>query len=154
MVTQAVKEKYARTERRRISARGAETILLVEDEKAVRMMIRKTLQSKGYTVLEAQHGQEALDICEHYSGPIHLMVTDVVMPQMSGKELAEQLAPNRPEMKILYMSGYPDNSIVQHGVLEPGTEFLQKPFTLNTLEAKVREILDARLSKIQFLKPS
>ena len=145
MVTQAVKEKYARTERRRTSARGAETILLVEDEKAVRMMIRKTLQSKGYTVLEAQHGQEALDICEHYSRPIHLMVTDVVMPQMSGKELAEQLAPNRPEMKILYMSGYPDNSIVQHGVLEPGTEFLQKPFTLNTLEAKVREILDAPL---------
>jgi len=154
MVTQAVKEKYARTERRRISARGAETILLVEDEKAVRMMIRKTLQSKGYTVLEAQHGREALDICEHYSRPIHLMVTDVVMPQMSGKELAEQLAPNRPEMKILYMSGYPDNSIVQHGVLEPGTEFLQKPFALNTLEAKVRELLDARLSKIQFLKPS
>jgi PAS domain S-box-containing protein len=154
MVTQAVKEKYARTERRRISARGAETILLVEDEKAVRMMIRKTLQSKGYTVLEAQHGQDALDICEHYSRPIHLMVTDVVMPRMSGKELAEQLAPNRPEMKILYMSGYPDNSIVQHGVLEPGTEFLQKPFALNTLEAKVRELLDARLSKIQFLKPS
>jgi len=154
MVTQAVKEKYARPERRRISARGAETILLVEDEKAVRMMIRKTLQSKGYTVLEAQHGQEALSICEDYSGPIHLMVTDVVMPLMSGKELAEQLAPQRPEMKVLYMSGYPDNSIVQHGVLEPGTEFLQKPFTLNTLEAKVREILDARLSKIQFLKPS
>ena len=145
MVTQAVKEKYARTERRRISARGAETILLVEDEKAVRMMIRKTLQSKGYTVLEAQHGQEALSICEDYSGPIHLMVTDVVMPLMSGKELAEQLAPQRPEMKVLYMSGYPDNSIVQHGVLEPGTEFLQKPFTLNTLEAKVREILDAPL---------
>ena len=145
MVTQAVKEKYARPERRRISARGAETILLVEDEKAVRMMIRKTLQSKGYTVLEAQHGQEALSICEDYSGPIHLMVTDVVMPLMSGKELAEQLAPQRPEMKVLYMSGYPDNSIVQHGVLEPGTEFLQKPFTLNTLEAKVREILDAPL---------
>jgi len=145
MVTQAVKEKYARPERRRISARGAETILLVEDEKAVRMMIGKTLQSKGYAVLEAQHGQEALSICEDYSGPIHLMVTDVVMPLMSGKELAEQLAPQRPEMKVLYMSGYPDNSIVQHGVLEPGTEFLQKPFTLNTLEAKVREILDAPL---------
>ncbi len=94
---------------------------------------------------KAQHGQEALSICEDYSGPIHLMVTDVVMPLMSGKELAEQLAPQRPEMKVLYMSGYPDNSIVQHGVLEPGTEFLQKPFTLNTLEAKVREILDAPL---------
>ncbi|MFH1758550.1 MAG: ATP-binding protein [Pseudomonadota bacterium] len=154
MVIQAVKEKYEPAERRRISTRGTETILVVEDEKAVRKMIRKTLQNKGYTVLEAQHGQDALDICEHYSGPIHLMVTDVVMPQMSGKELAEQLAPSRREMQVLYMSGYPDNSIVQHGVLEPGTEFLQKPFTLNTLEAKVRKLLDARLPKMKFLKPS
>jgi two-component system cell cycle sensor histidine kinase/response regulator CckA len=149
MVIQAVKEKYEPVERRRISTRGKETILVVEDEKAVRKMIRKTLQNKGYTVLEAQHGQEALDVCEHYSGPIHLMVTDVVMPQMSGKELAEKLAPSRREMQVLYMSGYPDNSIVQHGVLESGTEFLQKPFTLNTLEAKVRKLLDARLPKMK-----
>ncbi|MDI6752990.1 MAG: PAS domain S-box protein [Thermodesulfobacteriota bacterium] len=140
---EAGKEKYRPIESPRILARqGTETILLVEDEKAVRTMIRKTLQSNGYTVLEAHHGQEALHICDQYSGPIHLMVTDVVMPQMSGKELAEKLTPKRPEMKILYMSGYPDNSIVQHGVLEPGTEFLQKPFTFNTLEAKVRKILD------------
>jgi CheY-like chemotaxis protein len=154
MVTQAVKKKYKPTEPRRIAARGTETILLVEDEKAVRVMIRKTLQNKGYTVLEAHHGQKALDICEHYSRPIHLMVTDVVMPHMSGKALAEQMAPKRPEMRVLYMSGYPDNSIVQHGVLEPGAGFLQKPFTLNTLEAKVREMLDAPLPQIQFLKPS
>lgn len=140
---EAGKEKYRPIESPRILARkGTETILLVEDEKAVRTMIRKTLQSNGYTVLEAHHGQEALHICDQYSGPIHLMVTDVVMPRMSGKELAEKLTPKRPEMKVLYMSGYPDNSIVQHGVLEPGTEFLQKPFTFNALEAKVRKILD------------
>lgn len=140
---EAGKKKYRPIDPPRISQRkGTETILLVEDEKAVRTMIRKTLQSNGYTVLEAHHGQEALHICDQYSGPIHLMVTDVVMPQMSGKELAEKLTPKRPEMKVLYMSGYPDNSIVQHGVLEQGTQFLQKPFTFNALEAKVRKILD------------
>jgi len=140
---ESAKEKYRPIEPTRISARqGAETILLVEDEKAVRTMIRKTLQSNGYTVLEAHHGQEALHICDQYSGPIHLLVTDVVMPRMSGKELAEKATPKHPEMKVLYMSGYPDNSIVQHGVLEPGTEFLQKPFTFKALEGKVREILD------------
>ncbi len=122
---------------------GTETILLVEDEEAVRTMVSRILQNKGYTVLEARHGHEAIDICERYQEPIHLMVTDVIMPQMSGRELAERLAPMLPDMKVLYMSGYPDNTIVQHGVLEPGTAFLQKPFTLNALELKVREVLDA-----------
>jgi len=122
---------------------GSETILLVEDEDAVRIMISRILRSKGYEVLEARHGQEAIQICGHHLGPVHLMVTDVVMPQMSGRELANQLAPQRPEMKLLYMSGYPDNAIVQHGVLDPGTAFLQKPFTLDALEGKVREILDS-----------
>jgi len=121
---------------------GTETILLVEDEEAVRTMVSKILRNKGYTVLEAAHSEEAFEISERHEGPIHLMVTDVIMPQMSGPELAERLAPRLPEMKVLYMSGYPDNTIVQHGVLEPGTAFLQKPFTLNALESKVREVLD------------
>ena len=121
---------------------GTETILLVEDEEAVRTMVSKILRNKGYMVLEAAHSKEAFEISERHEGPIHLMVTDVIMPQMSGRELAERLAPSLPEMKVLYMSGYPDNTIVQHGVLEPGTAFLQKPFTLNALELKVREVLD------------
>lgn len=122
---------------------GTETILLVEDEEAVRAMVSRILQNKGYTLLEASNGNEAIQICQQYEGPIHLMVTDVIMPQMSGRELAERLAPILPEMKVLYMSGYPDNTIVQHGVLEAGTAFLQKPFTLNALELKVREVLDS-----------
>ncbi len=123
---------------------GTETILLVEDEEAVRTMISKVLQSGGYTVLEAQHGVEALRVCKKHSGPIHLMISDVVMPQMSGRELAGRLALRRPEMRVLYISGYPDNAIVHHGVLETGTAFLQKPFTLNALEYKVREVLDGQ----------
>jgi CheY-like chemotaxis protein len=122
---------------------GTETVLLVEDEEAVRSMVSKVLQNKGYRVLEASHGNEALEVCDKFEGPIHLMVTDVIMPQMSGRELAERLAIMRPEMRVLYMSGYPDNTIVQHGVLEPGTAFLQKPFTINALELKVREILNS-----------
>ena len=121
---------------------GTETILLVEDEEPVRSMVSKVLQNKGYTVLEARHGNEAIEVSERYEGSINLMVTDVIMPQMSGRELAERLTLMRPEMHVLYMSGYPDNAIVQHGVLEPGTSFLQKPFTINALELKVREILD------------
>jgi two-component system cell cycle sensor histidine kinase/response regulator CckA len=122
---------------------GTETVLLVEDEEAVRSMVSKVLQNKGYKVLEASHGNEALEVCGKFEGPIHLMVTDVIMPQMSGRELAERLALMRPAMRVLYMSGYPDNTIVQHGVLEPGTAFLQKPFTINALELKVREILNS-----------
>jgi response regulator RpfG family c-di-GMP phosphodiesterase len=84
-----------------------------------------------------------MEVCDKFEGPIHLMVTDVIMPQMSGRELAQRLALLRPEVRVLYMSGYPDNTIVQHGVLEPGTAFLQKPFTISALELKVREILDS-----------
>jgi PAS domain S-box-containing protein len=122
---------------------GPETILLVEDEEAVRTIVSKILQNKGYTVLEAHHGHEALQICKDYEGPIHLMVTDVVMPHMSGRELAERLTFLRPELRVLFMSGYPDNAIVHHGVLGAGTAFLQKPFALSALECKVRELLDA-----------
>jgi two-component system, cell cycle sensor histidine kinase and response regulator CckA len=123
--------------------RGRETILLVEDEEAVRTMISRVLTGNGYRVLEASQGNEALEICRRHPGSVHLMVTDVIMPQMSGRELAERLSRVRPEMKVLFMSGYPDNAIVHHGVLDPGTAFLQKPFSLTALENKVREILGA-----------
>ena len=124
---------------------GTETILLVEDEEGVRGLTRQLLQRHGYTVLEAEHGQDALLLCERYSGPIHLLLTDVVLAaQMSGRELVERLAPLRREMKVLYMSGYSDEAIVHHGVLAPGTAFLQKPFTTEILMRKLREVLDRK----------
>jgi CheY-like chemotaxis protein len=120
-----------------------ETILLVEDEDAVRTLVRDALKATGYAVLEASHGHEALLICERHAGRIDLMVTDVVMPEMSGRELADRLAPVRPGLQVLYMSGYTDNAVVHHGVLDPGTTFLQKPFGPGVLLRKVREVLDA-----------
>jgi DNA-binding NtrC family response regulator len=121
---------------------GTETILLVEDEEGVRGLTRQLLQRHGHTVLEAEHGQDALLLCERYSGPIHLLLTDVVLAQMSGRELVGRLAPMRPTMRVLYMSGYSDEAIVQHGVLAPGTAFLQKPFTTESLMRRIREVLD------------
>jgi len=126
--------------------RGAETILLVEDAARVREVVREILEMSGYHILEAQHGAEAIEISQRHQGPIDLMVTDVVMPQMSGRELAQRLAPVRPEMRVLYMSGYTDDAIVRHGVLEAGTAFLSKPFTPDALAAKVRSLLDAPAS--------
>jgi CheY-like chemotaxis protein len=122
---------------------GAETILLVEDAARVREVVREILEMNGYHILEARHGAEAVEISRRYDGPIHIMVTDVVMPQMSGRELAQRLTPLRPEMRVLYMSGYTDDAIVRHGVLEAGTAFLSKPFTPDALAGKVREVLDA-----------
>lgn len=125
------------------SLRGSETILLCEDQEQVRTLTRRMLEARGYDVLVARSGHEALRLAEERSGPIHLLVTDVVMPGMSGKELALLLNPPRPAMKVLYVSGYTDESIVQHGVLEPGAAFLQKPFTAEMLARKVREVLDS-----------
>ena len=122
---------------------GTETILLVEDEESVRELVSKVLQRNGYTILEARHGEEAVDLCTKFEGDIHLLVTDVVMPRMSGREVAETLQPTRPTMKVLYLSGYTDDEVVRHGVLESMTAFLQKPFTPDALARKVRDVLDA-----------
>jgi two-component system cell cycle sensor histidine kinase/response regulator CckA len=123
--------------------RGSETILLVEDDYGVRKLIHSILHAYGYRVVEAHHGKHAIQVCEQHAGPIHLMVTDVVMPEMSGRELEERLKPSHPDMKVLFMSGYTHKGIVHHGELVPGTAFLQKPFTPDALARKVREVLDA-----------
>jgi PAS domain S-box-containing protein len=125
-----------------LAAGRGETILLVEDAQRVRAVVREILEMSGYAVLEARHGAEALEVSNQHAGPIHLLVTDVVMPQMSGRELAQRLATLRPDLKVLYMSGYTDDAIVRHGVLASGIAFLSKPFTPDALALKVRELLD------------
>jgi DNA-binding NtrC family response regulator len=109
----------------------------------VRELARHVLTENGYTVLAARHGEEALQLCERHGGPLHLLLTDVIMPRgLSGRQLAEHLALLCPEIRVLYMSGYTDNAIVHHGVLDPGVNFLQKPFAADALVAKVRQALD------------
>jgi len=122
--------------------RGSETVLLVEDEEEVRKLAAQILKRQGYKVLEAPQGGDALLICEQHQTPVHLMLTDVVMPGMSGHQLAKRLKSLQPEMKVLYMSGYTDNTIVQHGVLVEGVNYISKPFTVDALARKVREVLD------------
>jgi len=121
---------------------GSETILLVEDEEAVRKLARQILEIYGYTVLEASNGSDALRIVHDHKERIDLMLTDVIMPDTSGKALANRIEVTLPDIKVLYMSGYTDNTILHHGVLDPGTAFLQKPFTPYALASKVRTVLD------------
>jgi two-component system cell cycle sensor histidine kinase/response regulator CckA len=123
---------------------GSETILLIEDEEHVRAVSRAILARSGYKVVEVQNPAEAIEFCGKPSKPIHLVLTDIVMPKMSGPELAKQLRALRPEIKVLYMSGYTDDTIIRHGMLDPKTAFLQKPFTPEDLLRKVRDVLDGR----------
>jgi signal transduction histidine kinase len=124
---------------------GLETVLVVEDESIVRLSIRDTLQLKGYGVLEATDAQEALDFCMQHQGPIHLLITDVVMPGMNGQTLADRLVALRTDMRVLFISGHPGDAVARHGVLPLSAAFLQKPFTPAMLARKVREILDKPL---------
>jgi PAS domain S-box-containing protein len=127
------------------SSKGHETILLVEDEENLRRLARQSLENQGYNVIDAPDGGAAIKISQAHPGPIHLLLTDVIMPGMNGRELANKLSPTRPEMRILYMSGYTENHIGHNGTLDEGITLLQKPFTLSALRSKVREMLDTPL---------
>jgi two-component system, cell cycle sensor histidine kinase and response regulator CckA len=125
----------------RAAAGGTETILLVEDEESVRQLVRDTLESKGYKIIEAGNGESGIGAAAQHSGKIDLVITDVVMPGMGGRELAEQILKTRPQTKVLYLSGYAEDAVLSEGSLDEGTAFLQKPFTLQNLSRKVREVL-------------
>jgi CheY-like chemotaxis protein len=124
------------------TSRGSETILVVEDEDLVRELTREVLSAHGYTVLDAPHGPAALDVLDEHAGTIDLLLTDMVMPHMSGCELARRVLLRRPEIRVLYMSGYTGDTMAQQGVLKEGDSYLDKPFTLDALSRKVREVLD------------
>jgi CheY-like chemotaxis protein len=136
----------AKGERRRSrtvkSNGGSETILLAEDQREVRMIVKATLARHGYTVLEATSGEDAVRVAAEHDGPLHLLLTDVVMPGMNGGELAQRLLEERPDLRVLFASGYTDHSVVQKGVLERGLAFIQKPFSPDELLRKVRSVLD------------
>jgi DNA-binding NtrC family response regulator len=126
------------------SLTGDETVLLTEDQDEVRAVAREVLRRYGYHVLEARNAGEALLTCERYSKQIHLLLTDVIMPQMSGRELAERLSSVRPEMRVLYMSGYPEGVIANDGIVDEKIAYLPKPWVPEVLARKVREVLDER----------
>jgi PAS domain S-box-containing protein len=121
---------------------GSETVLVVEDEPSLLALVQASLKKHGYQVLTASSGEEAEAVARQHAGAIHLLLTDVVMPQTSGREAAKRVLELRPEIRVIWMSGYPDDTIVHHGILEAGVHFLQKPFTPATLGEKVREVLD------------
>jgi hypothetical protein len=122
---------------------GNETVLLVEDEAALREFLREVLEASGYSTLVASDGAEALQIADAHAGPIAITVTDVIMPGMTGPQIVELVTQARPEMKVLYISGYSDESVVRHGLIGPGRAFLSKPFGPEALLRKLRESLDA-----------
>jgi DNA-binding NtrC family response regulator len=124
-----------------VHPRATETVLVVEDEDAVRGLVKTVLTAAGYEVLEAATPELAVQRASMHDGDIHLLLTDVVMPGMGGPQLAQKIVSARPTTKVLYMSGYTDNAIVHHGVLDAGTAFLEKPIRPEALQAKVREVL-------------
>jgi CheY-like chemotaxis protein len=126
-----------------VTLQGKETILLVEDQDDVRAVALHILRRYGYHVLDARNAGEALLVCERHPRSIHLLLTDVVMPHVSGRELAERLLLIRPDMRVLYMSGYTENAIVHHGILDSGIEYLQKPIVPEMLARRIREVLDS-----------
>ena len=121
---------------------GSETILLVEDDDRVRDLVLHILRAQGYTLLEALNGHEALRLAADHAGPIHLLLTDLVMPGINGQILSGQLCQTRPGLRVLFVSGYTDNAVAHQGVLEPGVAFLEKPFSPVALTRKVRQVLD------------
>jgi two-component system, cell cycle sensor histidine kinase and response regulator CckA len=121
---------------------GTKTILLVDDEKEVRGLIRTILQAKGYRIFEASDGEEAIHISNLFADTIALLVTDVVLPRIDGKQVAKELNKQRPETRVLFLSGYPEDTLVRHGALQAGVNFLQKPFSVKALTSKVQSVLD------------
>jgi DNA-binding response OmpR family regulator len=123
--------------------RGSETVLLVEDEELLRKAVTELLDQIGYKVLPAANGEQALRVSRDYSEKIHLLITDVVMPGKGGPEVAKQLCAMRPDLKVIFISGYDDGSLAPDGVLKPGTVLVSKPFSVRALSAKMREVLDS-----------
>jgi two-component system, cell cycle sensor histidine kinase and response regulator CckA len=125
---------------------GTETLLIVENEAAIRNLLQMALQKNGYRVLTAESGREALDLINAHSGPIHLLITDVMMPDIDGPELVRRLSTLRPDTRTLFMSGYMDDALGEQGVLPSNVNFIQKPFSPRTIAQRVREILDGTSS--------